>query len=74
VTAIALANPAESDPKTGQGDFVAAIDAGGLFTCVVMRSGSVKCWGDSSEGQLGVGSTSDIGDGAGEMPPASVVF
>lgn len=34
---------------------VVDVDAGLLFTCGVVRSGSVFCWGDDSLGQLGDG-------------------
>jgi alpha-tubulin suppressor-like RCC1 family protein len=36
-------------------------------TCVVWDNNSVSCWGGNDYGQLGLDSTTDIGDGAGEM-------
>jgi len=36
-------------------------------SCALFSNGEVFCWGDNSQGQLGIGSTSDIGDGPGEM-------
>lgn len=38
------------------------IVAGSLHTCVRLNTGSVKCWGTSSSGQLGYGNTTTIGD------------
>ncbi|WAS99375.1 protein kinase domain-containing protein [Nannocystis punicea] len=46
----------------GQIDRVAKIALGYSHTCVLAVDGTVRCWGSNSEGQLGYGTTEDIGD------------
>lgn len=36
-----------------------AITAGAGFTCALRRAGAVDCWGDNSQGALGLGDTTD---------------
>jgi alpha-tubulin suppressor-like RCC1 family protein len=48
----------------GGGDYS---DSG--HSCVLYSSGSVACFGSNGNGQLGIGSTTNIGDNPGEMPP-----
>lgn len=43
---------------TGLSSGVRAIRAGQLHFCAILDSGSMKCWGRNSEGQLGTGATS----------------
>lgn len=43
-------------------DRVEALTMGYAHTCVLVADGSVRCWGRNSEGQLGYGTTEDIGD------------
>jgi cysteine-rich repeat protein len=50
------------------GGTVIQIAAGSFHTCGLLDSGSVRCWGNGSNGQLGYGNTTDIGD---NEPPAS---
>ena len=59
-----------------QGGFVnigsdKAIDvaAGYNFTCVAVEGGAVRCWGNSTYGQVGQGNTNQIGD---NETPASI--
>ena len=53
----------------GAGRTATAVDAGSEagHTCAVLDDATLKCWGSGSRGQLGQGSTSDLGDSAGEM-------
>jgi alpha-tubulin suppressor-like RCC1 family protein len=44
-----------------------AIAAGNSHTCAILDNSSVKCWGENSYGQLGLGDTDDRGDGSNEM-------
>lgn len=50
----------------GLGSGVAQLDAGGLFPCVVLTNGGVRCWGLNGYGQLGNGTTTS------SMPPVIV--
>ena len=43
------------------------IALGDDHTCVLWNDGQIGCWGDNSQGQLGIGNTSTIGDESNEM-------
>jgi alpha-tubulin suppressor-like RCC1 family protein len=51
----------------GTGRTAIAIAAGALHSCAVLDDSSVKCWGDNTKGQLGIGNTTSMGNGANEM-------
>lgn len=51
----------------GTGKTATAIAVGGEHTCALLNGGTVKCWGGSYYGQLGLGETADRGDQAAEM-------
>ncbi|MBL7689555.1 MAG: putative Ig domain-containing protein [Bdellovibrionaceae bacterium] len=55
------------DVDFGTGLTATKISAGNDFTCALLSDQSVKCWGSNGYGQLGIGNTLTIGDGAGEM-------
>jgi alpha-tubulin suppressor-like RCC1 family protein len=61
-------NPGESTLPVSTGGAVRSLSAGGFYTCVVMVTGVLRCWGDGAWGQLARGSTDDFGDDPGEMP------
>jgi alpha-tubulin suppressor-like RCC1 family protein len=43
------------------------ITAGSAHSCFMLDNGSVKCWGENSYGQLGLGYTINRGDNSSEM-------
>tara|TARA_Y100000768_G_C23991035_1_gene693061 strand:+ start:610 stop:1929 length:1320 start_codon:yes stop_codon:yes gene_type:complete len=49
---------------------VAHIDAGSFHTCTALTTGKVRCWGRNNQGQLGIKSTSDVGDN--ELPTQNI--
>ena len=49
------------------GQAAIAITAGRNHSCALLEDGSVKCWGRNDVGQLGIGSTDNIGDAPGEI-------
>lgn len=49
---------------------ITTLDAAMYHTCAVMNGQHVKCWGDNSDGQLGLGDTIPRGYAAGQMGAA----
>lgn len=46
-----------------------AIATGTNYSCALLQSGDVSCWGDNSYGQLGLGHTQDIGRAPSDIEP-----
>ncbi len=60
--------PDEPLEPVGLDGLVAAVEVGASHTCARMFGGSIRCWGDSSRGQLGHGDGFSGTVGAGEEP------
>lgn len=55
--------PAAAGPvKLGAGRTARAVTAGGFHSCALLDDGQVRCWGLGRYGQLGYGSSEDVGD------------
>jgi cysteine-rich repeat protein len=54
----------------GKGRSAKQIFAGGYGTCALLDDDSLKCWGENSYGQLGLGDTENRGDQPKEMGEA----
>ena len=73
----APAAPAGADGNEASGAPAAArsLSTGAAHSCAILPTGRVKCWGSGANGRLGQGSTSSLGDAAGEMaalPPVDL--
>jgi alpha-tubulin suppressor-like RCC1 family protein len=53
--AVDLSAPADAPPAPSGPSPARAIAAGHTNTCVIFENGQLKCWGDNSQGQLGLG-------------------
>src|SRR6478752_2449684 len=51
----------------GSGATVEEIRAGTRHTCARLNTGAIKCWGENTFGELGLGDTASRGDKPGEM-------
>ena len=51
----------------GTGRTAVDVSVGDRFSCALLDNGDVKCWGRNSNGQLGIGNTTHMGDDANEM-------
>src|SRR4051812_39474172 len=49
---------------------ITKIAAGNSFACAILSNHSLKCWGDNSNGQLGIEGSQNRGDKADQMGKA----
>ena len=57
----------DEEVNLGTGRSAKMIAAGGNYACAILDDSSIKCWGDNSESQLGLGDTIDRGTAANQM-------
>ena len=66
-----MANVTGSSCRTievgGSSAMVEVIHGGGDDTCAIVNGSGLWCWGYNGFGQLGIGSTTNVGDTAGSM-------
>ncbi|CAE7260727.1 UVR8 [Symbiodinium sp. CCMP2592] len=53
--------------ELGTGRTAVRLGLGYEFGCAVLDDGSLKCWGEGVHGQLGLGTSANMGDGSSEM-------
>lgn len=71
----AIPASADTNESTGGWNLDAAnrLSVGPAHACAILNNGSLKCWGSNTKGQLGIDSTTNVGDPAGSaMPPVAV--
>jgi uncharacterized repeat protein (TIGR01451 family) len=56
--------------ELGAGRRAVSVGAGANVSCAVLDDGRLKCWGQNSSGELGLGDTAARGDAPGEMGDA----
>jgi len=54
----------------GTGRTVKALSSGDAHTCAILDNNSLKCWGAGTDGRLGYGTQTSLGDSSGEMGDA----
>lgn len=57
------ADAADAGPATLTGP-IKSVTGGARHTCAIYENGALGCWGGNDNGQLGLGDTTDRGDGA----------
>ena len=65
LSAPALADASGGVPGVARGDG-SQLSLGYAFGCAIVTDGSVRCWGENTDGQLAQGNTTHIGDNPGE--------
>lgn len=48
---------------------VVQVGVGGSFSCALLNNKRVRCWGINTQGQLGIGTSENVGNTPGDMPP-----
>jgi alpha-tubulin suppressor-like RCC1 family protein len=61
-------------PVDLDGAAAVALVAGDAYTCALLDTGVVRCWGANDSGQLGLGDFMNSGDGSAPGPPPAVPF